>query len=241
MDGSMGKDLTFDNRLTSRLDLQAPRAGANRQALAALMGTMRAEEDAIRLGGGAKAAEAQHGKGRLTVRERLKLLLDEENRVSGAGPVGRARNVWRIRRRAGRRRGDGTGPRVRPAVHDHRQRCHGEGRRIFPHDGEEGAARADHRARKSHSDALSGRLFRRVSAAAGGCVSRHRRFWPRLSQQRRDEFAGHSADHGHHGHVRGRGRLSAGDDGYRADDRRIGTFSCRAVAGAGGDRAEDGP
>jgi 3-methylcrotonyl-CoA carboxylase beta subunit len=74
----MGKDLTFDNRLTSRLDLQAPRAGANRQALAALMGTMRSEEDAIRLGGGAKAAEAQHGKGRLTVRERLKLLLDEK-------------------------------------------------------------------------------------------------------------------------------------------------------------------
>src|SRR5580658_2797574 len=74
----MGKDLTFDNRLTSRLDLQAPRAGANRQALAALMGSMRSEEDAIRLGGGAKAAEAQHGKGRLTVRERLKLLLDEE-------------------------------------------------------------------------------------------------------------------------------------------------------------------
>src|SRR5580658_7845573 len=73
----MGKDLTFDNRLTSRLDLQAPRAGANRQALAALMGSMRSEEDAIRLGGGAKAAEAQHGKGRLTVRERLQVLLDE--------------------------------------------------------------------------------------------------------------------------------------------------------------------
>ena len=36
-----------------------------------------AQEDTIRLGGGAKAAEAQHAKGRLTVRERLKLLLDE--------------------------------------------------------------------------------------------------------------------------------------------------------------------
>src|SRR5580658_6810162 len=73
----MGKDLTFDNRLTSRLDLQAPRAGANRQALAALMGSMRSEEDAIRLGGGPKAAEAQRAKGRLTVRERLQVLLDE--------------------------------------------------------------------------------------------------------------------------------------------------------------------
>ena len=29
------------------------------------------------MGGGAKAAEAQHAKGRLTVRERLRLLLDE--------------------------------------------------------------------------------------------------------------------------------------------------------------------
>jgi 3-methylcrotonyl-CoA carboxylase beta subunit len=73
----MGTDLKFDNRLTSKLDLEAPRAGANRQALAALIASMRAEEEVIRLGGGAKAAEAQHAKGRLTVRERLKLLLDE--------------------------------------------------------------------------------------------------------------------------------------------------------------------
>jgi acetyl-CoA carboxylase carboxyltransferase component len=41
------------------------------------MAAMRAEEDAIRQGGGAQAAEAQHSKGRLTARERLKLLLDE--------------------------------------------------------------------------------------------------------------------------------------------------------------------
>lgn len=53
------------------------RAQANRKALMALMAALRAEEDAIRQGGGAKAAEAQHSKGRLTARERLKLLLDE--------------------------------------------------------------------------------------------------------------------------------------------------------------------
>ncbi len=46
-------------------------------ALAALMAALRAEEDSIRKGGGANAAKAQHAKGRLTVRERLKLLLDE--------------------------------------------------------------------------------------------------------------------------------------------------------------------
>jgi 3-methylcrotonyl-CoA carboxylase beta subunit len=73
----MGNDLKFDNRLGSKLDLQAPRANANRQALAALLASLHAEEDSIRLGGGAKAVEAQHTKGRLTVRERLRLLLDE--------------------------------------------------------------------------------------------------------------------------------------------------------------------
>ena len=53
------------------------RMKANRDALLALLAAMRGEEDSIRLGGGAKAAEAQHAKGRLTVRERLALLLDE--------------------------------------------------------------------------------------------------------------------------------------------------------------------
>ncbi|HZB87635.1 MAG TPA: acyl-CoA carboxylase subunit beta [Terracidiphilus sp.] len=70
--------LTLENSLESKLDSQAPRARANREALAALMGLMRSEEDSIRQGGGAKAAEAQHAKGRLTARERLALLLDED-------------------------------------------------------------------------------------------------------------------------------------------------------------------
>jgi acetyl-CoA carboxylase carboxyltransferase component len=67
----------LDNELKSTLDPQAPRARANAQALAVLMAAMRAEEDTIRLGGGAKAADGQRAKGRLTVRERLELLLDE--------------------------------------------------------------------------------------------------------------------------------------------------------------------
>jgi 3-methylcrotonyl-CoA carboxylase beta subunit len=53
------------------------RAQANRKALLALLAALRAEEEAIRQGGGAKAAEAQQAKGRLTARERLKILLDE--------------------------------------------------------------------------------------------------------------------------------------------------------------------
>jgi 3-methylcrotonyl-CoA carboxylase beta subunit len=77
MDGAMADDLKFDNTLGSKLDVEAPRARANREALAVLMAAVRAEEDSIRLGGGLKAAEAQRAKGRLTARERLKLLLDE--------------------------------------------------------------------------------------------------------------------------------------------------------------------
>jgi 3-methylcrotonyl-CoA carboxylase beta subunit len=77
LDGAMAEDLKLENALGSKLDVKAARFGANREALRVLMAAMRVEEDEIRQGGGAKAAEAQRAKGRLTARERLKLLLDE--------------------------------------------------------------------------------------------------------------------------------------------------------------------
>jgi acetyl-CoA carboxylase carboxyltransferase component len=67
----------FENRLPSLLDRHSARPQANRAALQALLAELRAQEDLIRLGGGEKAAAAQHAKGRLTVRERLDLLLDQ--------------------------------------------------------------------------------------------------------------------------------------------------------------------
>src|SRR5438105_7958163 len=73
----MAEDVALENVLGSKLDVKAARFGANREALRVLMTALRAEEDDIRQGGGAKAAEAQRAKGRLTVRERLKLLLDD--------------------------------------------------------------------------------------------------------------------------------------------------------------------
>ena len=73
----MGEPLKLQNVLGSNLDVESARARTNRAALLELMETMRVQEDSIRLGGGAKAAAAQHAKKRLTVRERLKLLLDE--------------------------------------------------------------------------------------------------------------------------------------------------------------------
>lgn len=73
----MAERLKLQNVLGSSLDPQSVHAKANRGALLELMAAMRKQEDAIRQGGGAKAVAAQHAKNRLTVRERLKLLLDE--------------------------------------------------------------------------------------------------------------------------------------------------------------------
>src|SRR5580658_8478102 len=73
----MPNDLKLDNRLRSTFDSEAPRARANCEAMRELLDSIRAEEEKIREGGGAKAAEAQRAKGRLTVRDRLSLLLDE--------------------------------------------------------------------------------------------------------------------------------------------------------------------
>ena len=67
---------TFSNRLVSQLDTKSPRFQQNATAMRALLAAMEAEQAIIREGGGAKAIEAQHQKKRLTVRERLDLLLD---------------------------------------------------------------------------------------------------------------------------------------------------------------------
>ena len=74
----MPKGLKLQNELQSKFDSQSDRAKANRMALIELMTAMRTEEESIRLGGGVKAAAAQHAKKRLTVRERLALLLDAD-------------------------------------------------------------------------------------------------------------------------------------------------------------------
>jgi 3-methylcrotonyl-CoA carboxylase beta subunit len=66
----------FSNLLASKLDPEARKARANRAGMEALLLALRQQEDTLRQGGGAKAIEAQHGKKRLTARERLDLLLD---------------------------------------------------------------------------------------------------------------------------------------------------------------------
>src|SRR5438105_1552102 len=70
-------DTTNSNILQSKIDATSPRFEKNMRAMADLMVQIHAEEEQIRQGGGAKAVENQHGKGRLTARERIARLLDE--------------------------------------------------------------------------------------------------------------------------------------------------------------------
>ena len=65
-----------ENQLTSAVRPDSARYQRNLEAMRALVASLRAEEAKLRQGGGAKAIEAQHGKHRLTARERLELLLD---------------------------------------------------------------------------------------------------------------------------------------------------------------------
>src|SRR5882724_4687731 len=64
------------NVLPTKIDPTSARFEANMRFLADLMSQVRNEEEKIREGGGPKAIENQHSKGRLTARERINLLVD---------------------------------------------------------------------------------------------------------------------------------------------------------------------
>src|SRR5208282_3283412 len=64
------------NVLTTSIDPTSAKFEANMRFLADLMSQVRNENEKISEGGGAKAIENQHAKGRLTARERIELLVD---------------------------------------------------------------------------------------------------------------------------------------------------------------------
>src|SRR5580692_4231404 len=66
------------NVLTTSVDPTSARFEANMRFLADLMSQVRNENEKISEGGGARAVENQHAKGRLTARERIELLVDPE-------------------------------------------------------------------------------------------------------------------------------------------------------------------
>lgn len=62
--------------LTTKIDPTSARFEANMRYMADLVSTIRNEEEKIREGGGQKAIDSQHSKGRLTARERIERLVD---------------------------------------------------------------------------------------------------------------------------------------------------------------------
>ncbi len=66
------------NKIISKIDATTARFEKNMRSLAELVAAVRTEEEQIRLGGGAKAIDAQHAKNRLTARERVNLLIDRD-------------------------------------------------------------------------------------------------------------------------------------------------------------------
>jgi acetyl-CoA carboxylase carboxyltransferase component len=67
---------TSTSILTTRIDATSSRFEANMRFMAELVSSVRNEEERIREGGGAKAIESQHKKGRKTARERIQMLVD---------------------------------------------------------------------------------------------------------------------------------------------------------------------
>src|SRR5690349_23904455 len=65
-----------DNLLLTTIDPTSQRFEKNMRAMAELVTRLRNEEENIAQGGGPKAIDSQHKKGRLTARERIALLLD---------------------------------------------------------------------------------------------------------------------------------------------------------------------
>ena len=73
------------NVIESKIDPTSARFEKNMRAMAELVSTMRNEEEEIAVGGGDKAIESQHKKGRLTARERINLLVDAGTEFSELG------------------------------------------------------------------------------------------------------------------------------------------------------------
>jgi 3-methylcrotonyl-CoA carboxylase beta subunit len=70
--------MKFQTAIT-KLERQKPAFLANQNAWKSLLETISASEAEVRLGGGLKATERQHAKGRLTARERIAKLIDPES------------------------------------------------------------------------------------------------------------------------------------------------------------------
>ena len=115
---------------------------ANAAAVRCCWKEVAAGEARIKLGGGKKAIDAQHAKGRLTARERVALLVDEGAEFLELG-------LWAadgMYEEFGGSAGGGDGGWDRAgggaALHDRGERCDGESGGFLPDDVQEGVAGA---------------------------------------------------------------------------------------------------
>ncbi|HEV2960699.1 MAG TPA: acyl-CoA carboxylase subunit beta [Candidatus Angelobacter sp.] len=65
-------------KLATKIDATSARFEKNMRGMAELVASIRNQEEEIKKGGGPKAIESQHGKGRLIARERIDLLIDRD-------------------------------------------------------------------------------------------------------------------------------------------------------------------
>ena len=63
-------------RFTTSVNASSPRFERNRHSVTDLVARVRMDEEQIQQGGGEKAIESQHAKGRMTARERIAKLID---------------------------------------------------------------------------------------------------------------------------------------------------------------------
>ena len=155
--------------LPSRIDPTSARFEANMRFMADLVSGVRNEEEKIREGGGPKAIESQHAKGRLTARERIQLLVDPGTFFElgsyaafgmyedwgGAPSAGVVTGLARIHTRL-----------VMIIANDATVKAGA----FFPMTSKKVIRAQKHRHRESRSDDLSRRLGRRLSSPPGRCL-----------------------------------------------------------------------
>jgi 3-methylcrotonyl-CoA carboxylase beta subunit len=78
-------EILAENLLKTAIDRNHPRFARNVEAMRALIANVQRDAEQILQGGGAKAIESQHAKGRKTARERIAMLLDEDTELTELG------------------------------------------------------------------------------------------------------------------------------------------------------------
>ncbi len=206
-----------------------------------LVAELESHLERARAGGGEKAVERHHARGKLLARERVERLVDPGAAVPRARAAGRPRHVPRRGADGGDRDRDRPGRRA--GVRRRRERCDREGRDLLPDDREEAPARAGDRGRRTGCRASTW-----STPAAPSCRCRPRSSPTATtsaasSTTRRDVGRGHPPDRGRDGLLHRRRRLRPGDErrgGHRQRHRH--DLPGRAAAREGGDgRGSDAP